>query len=148
MGKALATSCLAISKLKEWKGPAEKKSHEVTKLLQQVGSLKHETTKLHEEFQQSQQEVKALLIENSKEALDLYEKNARLQAEVERLKEKLAQKDEELVKEREALTDDAANSYLASFEDVVGQALRVHPGVDFSQLGLSKTVVDRQLVDE
>jgi len=38
---------------------------------------------------------------------------------VERLKEELTQKDEELVKEREALTDDVANSYLAGFEDAV-----------------------------
>ena len=40
MGQALATSFLAISKLKEWNGSVEKKSHEVTELLQQVGNLK------------------------------------------------------------------------------------------------------------
>jgi len=50
LGKALATSCLAISKLREWKGSAEKKSHEAIGLLQQVGSLKQEMTKLHEEL--------------------------------------------------------------------------------------------------
>ena len=104
--------------------------------------------KLQEEFQQSQQEVKVLLTEKSKEALVLSKKNARLQADVERLKKELAQKDGELVKEREALTDDAANSYLAGFEDVVALTSGILPGVDFSQLGLGKTVVDGQLVDE
>jgi len=90
LGQALATSCLAISKLIEWKGSAEKRSHKVIELLHQVGSLKQETTKLYEEFQQSQQEAKALLTEKSKEALELSEKNASLQVEVERHKEELA----------------------------------------------------------
>jgi len=46
--QALVTNCLAISKLREWKGSAEKKSHEVTELLQQVGGLKQKMSKLHE----------------------------------------------------------------------------------------------------
>jgi len=93
--------------------------------------------------------------EKSKEALKLSDKNAKLQVEVERLKEELAQKDEELIQkgeelpnEREALTDDAANSYMARFEDVVAQASGIYPGIDFSQLSLGKTVVDGQLMDE
>jgi len=52
------------------------------------------------------------------------------------------------VKEREALTDDVANSYMADFEDAVAQALGIYPEMDFSQRGLGKTVVIRQLVDE
>ena len=68
--------------------------------------------------------------------------------EVDKLKKELAQKDEELVKEREALTNDAASSYLANFEDAVAEASEIYPGMDFSQLGLVKTVVDRQLVEE
>jgi len=40
LGQALAISCLAISKPREWKGSAQKKSHEVILLIQQVGSLK------------------------------------------------------------------------------------------------------------
>jgi len=78
-----------------------------------------------------------------------------LQAEVERLKEELAkknggliQKGEEMVKERQALREDAANSYMASFEDVVAQASRIYPEMDFSELSLGKTVVDGQLMDE
>ena len=51
--QALATSCLAIFKLRDWKGSAEKKSHEVTELLQQVGGLKQEMSKLYEELQRS-----------------------------------------------------------------------------------------------
>ena len=92
-GQALATNFLAISKLREWKGSTKKKSHEVTEHLQQVGVLKQETPKLHEELQWSQQE--AFLAEKSKEALKISNKNTELQAEVEKLKEELAKKDEE-----------------------------------------------------
>ena len=74
---------------------------------------------------------------------------------MERLKRELAKKDEELIRkgeevvqEREALTDNASNSYMAGFKDVVAQALGIYPEMDFSQLGLGKTVVDRRLVDE
>jgi len=112
--------------------------------------FKQETSKLHEELQRSQQEVKALLTEKSKEALELSDQIARLQTKVELVKkdEELIQKGEELVKEREALTDDVANSYMAGFEDVVAQASGIYPEMDFSQIGLGKMVVDWQLVDE
>jgi len=53
-------------------------------------------TKLHKELQRSQKEAKALLIEKSMEALKLSNKNMELQAEMERFKEELAKKDEEL----------------------------------------------------
>jgi len=115
--QALAANCLAISKLKGWKGLAKETSLKVVELSQRVGGL---VAKLHEELQQSQQEAKALLNEKSKEALELSNKNTEFQAEVERLKgeltkkdEELIQKGEELVQEREALTNDAANSYMA-----------------------------------
>jgi len=74
---------------------------------------------------------------------------------VERLKEELAkkdeeliQKDEEMVKEREALTDDVVNSYMAGFEDAVAPTSGNYPEMDFSLLGLGKTVVNGKLVDE
>jgi len=70
-------------------------------------------------------------MKKSKEALELSNKNMKLQAEVKLLNEELAKKDEELiqkgeelVKEREALTNDAVNSYMAGFEDVVAQRRR------------------------
>jgi len=71
-----------------------------------------------------------------------------LLAEVDKLKEELAQKDEELVKERKSLTNDVSNSYLADFEDVIAQASRIYHRMDFSQLGSGKTVVDGQLMEE
>ena len=66
----------------------------------------------------------------------------RLKGEFVKKDEELIQKGEELVQEREALTDDAANSFMVGFEDVVAQALGICPEMDFSQLGLGKTVVD------
>ena len=117
--------------------------------------LKQETTRLHEELQWTQEEARALLTEKSKEALKLSNKNAELQAEVERLKGELIKKDEELIRkgeehvqEREALTGDVANSYMAGFEDTVTQASWIYPEMDFSQHGLGKTMVDGRLVDE
>jgi len=117
LGQALAANCLAISKLRGWQGSAKKESDKVVKLSRQVDGLQHESSKLHQE----QEESRALLIEKSKEALNLSTKNAKLQAEVENLKEELAKRGEELIqmdekleKVREALTDDAANSYQQS----------------------------------
>jgi len=56
-------------------------------------------------------------------------------ADVERLKEELTRKDEELAKEKEDFTNDVAQSYLVGFEEVVAQASSVYPEMDFSQLG-------------
>ncbi|KAL9303722.1 hypothetical protein ACSQ67_020985 [Phaseolus vulgaris] len=144
-----------ISKLRGWKGSTNKESHKVVELSQQVGGLPQETVKLRKELRRSRQEAKALPIEKSNEVLKLSNKNVELQADVERFKEELAkrgeemvQKDEKLEKVKEALTDDAANSYPTSFEDVLTQALGIYPEMDFSQLGFEKTVVDRRLVDE
>ena len=96
LGQALAVSCLVASKLKEWRGSVEKKSHEVVELHQQIGNfqgeLQRETTKLHEELQQLRQslrEANALQTEKSKEAIGLSEEKVKLLAEVERLKEEL-----------------------------------------------------------
>lgn len=90
----------------------------------------------------------------SKEALELSARNVKLHAEVERLKEEmtkrgeeLVQKDELLEKTKEDLTNDAANSYMMGFDDVVAQATCIYPELDFSQLGLGKVIVVGQLVD-
>ena len=145
LGQALAGNCLAISKLRGWKGSAKEESHKVVELSRQVDGLQHEMAKLHQE----QEDSRALLTEKSKEALDLSNKIAELQAEVEKLKEEPAKRGEELVhkdkkleKVKEVLTDDVANSYMTGFEDVVAQASGIYPEMDFSQLGLGNTVVD------
>ena len=52
------------------------------------------------------------------------------------------------MREREARIDDAANSFMAGFEDAVTHALSIYPKMGFSQLGLGKTMVDGRLVDE
>ena len=155
LGQALAASCLVVTKFKQLRGSADKKSHEVAELHQRVenlhGELQRETVKLQEELLQSkhlQQEVEALLNEKSKEVLSLSEERTKLLAEVERLKEELAQKDEELAKEKKVFTNDVANSYLVGFKDVVAQASSVYPEMNFSQLGLGKSVVDGQIVEE
>ncbi|KAL9277154.1 hypothetical protein ACSQ67_025297 [Phaseolus vulgaris] len=121
---------LAISKPREWKGSAEKKSHELTELLPagwRPRSKKEQN--FMKNSNESQQEVKAFSTEKSKEALELSDKNARLQVE-------------------EALTDDTTNSYMVGFEDLVAQAAGISPRMDFSQLDLGNTVVDGNLVDE
>jgi len=43
--------------------------------------------------------------------------------------------------------NDAVDSYAAGFEDSMAQVSCVHLGVDLSQTGLNKTIVDGQLVD-
>ena len=101
LGQALAANCLAISKMRGWKGSAKEESHKVVELSQQVEGLKQETARLLEELQRTQEEAMTLLTENSKEALELSNKNTELQAEVERLKGELTKKDEELIRKGE-----------------------------------------------
>ena len=72
----------------------------------------------------------------------------RLKGELTKKDEELIRKDDEKVWEREALTNDVANSFMAGFEDAVAQASGIYPQMDFSQLGLGKTVVDGGLVDK
>jgi len=64
-----------------------------------------------------------------------------------RLKEELVRKDEHFLQTKDELTRDAAKSYAAGFEDALAQVAYVHPGVDLSQTGLTKTIVDGKLVD-
>ena len=88
------------------------------------------------------------------ETLVLSAKNDELHAEVDRLREELAKKGEELVhkdgllkKTKQDLTNDAANCYMVGFDDVVAQATCIYPELDFSQLGLGKIMIDGRLVD-
>jgi len=86
--------------------------------------------------------------------LELSTKNVELHDEVERLKEELTKRGEELVqkddlleKTKEDLTNDTTNSYMVGFNDVVAQATGIYLELDFSQLGMGKIVVDGRLVD-
>ena len=86
--------------------------------------------------------------------MELSTKNVELHDEVERLKEELTKRGEELVqkddlleKTKEDLTNDTTNSYMVGFNDVVAQATGIYLELDFSQLGMGKIVVDGRLVD-
>jgi len=63
------------------------------------------------------------------------------------LEGELVRKDELFSQMKEELDSDAAGAYGAEFEDVMAQVACVHPGVDLSQIGLTKRIVDGQLVD-
>jgi len=78
LGQALAINCLAISKLRGWKGLAKETSLKVVELSQRAGGLEQGIAKLHEELQRSQQEAKVLLTEKYKEAIELTNKNTKL----------------------------------------------------------------------
>jgi len=52
-----------------------------------------------------------------------------------------------VAKEKEAFTNDATY-YPVGFEDAVAQASGVYHEMDFSKLGLGKTVVDGQFMEE
>jgi len=59
----------------------------------------------------------------------------------------LARKDKLFKQTKDELTNDAADSYAAGFQDAMTQVPCMHLGVDLSQTGLNKTIVDGQLVD-
>ena len=78
----------------------------------------------------------------------LKEELASRDEEVARQKEELAQKDELLQKTKDKLMSNATNSYATDIEDAMTQVTCVHPELDLSQIGPGKVVVDGHLVDE
>ena len=82
------------------------------------------------------------------ESAQLKEKSSQLEEQLAKLKEELTRKDELFQQTKEELTNDAAESYAARFEDAIAQVACVHPRVDLSQTALVKKVADGQLVDD
>ena len=127
------------------------------------------------DLRQTDKETKRLLFEKSQEALsphskvlslrneviELQEKAEETQVKMARLEErttqqkvqlgqlegKLVRKDELFSQLKKELTSNVVEAYDAGFEDAMTQVASVHPGVDLSQTGLTKRVVDGQLVD-
>ncbi|KAK7382596.1 hypothetical protein VNO80_01518 [Phaseolus coccineus] len=65
LGQALAANCLVLSRLRRWKDAAKEEADKAAELAQRVKDL-----------HSSHHETKVLLIVKSKEALDLFAKNA------------------------------------------------------------------------
>ena len=59
-----------------------------------------------------------------------------------KLEEELVRKDEHFIQTKDELTRDAAESYVAGFEDAMAHVACVHPRVDLFQTGLTKTIAD------
>jgi len=97
---------------------------EVIGLKEEVVQSKENSAKLEEEFK---------------------EKSSQLEEQLGKLREELARKDELFQQTKEELTNDEA--YAVGFEDAMAQVACVNPGVDLSQTGLAKRVVDGQLMD-
>ena len=126
------------------------------------------------DLRQIEKETKTLLFKKYQEALlahskilplrneviELKEKAEEVQAKMAKLEERatqqevqlgqlegeLARKVELFNQNEEELTNDAADAYGAGFEDAIAQVAYVHPGMDLSQLDVTKQVVDWQLV--
>jgi len=78
--------------------------------------------------------------------LGLYARNSDLRTEVDRLKGELASRDEELAKQKDELAH-KDELFQQIKEDVIPQVACMHPEVDLSQTGLSKTIIDGKLMD-
>jgi len=127
------------------------------------------------DLRQTDKETKRLLFEESQEALSAHAKILPLrnevivlqdkvedtQAKMVRLEERatqqevrlgqlegeLVRKDEVFSEIKEELTNDVVGAYGVRFEDAMAQVACVNPGVDLSQTGLTKRIVDGQVVD-
>jgi len=150
---------------------ASQEALQATKLKRRVTRLTLEV----EELRKADRETKGLLLEKSQETLRIYASNNDLLTEVDSLKKEVGSKDEEMTQVMEALTklevemarlkeevvrkdelfqqtkveltSDVADFYAVGFEDAMAQVACVHPGVDLSQTGLNKTIIDGQLMD-
>jgi len=114
-------------------------------------------------FEKSQETLSAhsKILTLRTEVVGLQEKAKESKAKIARLKERstqqevrLGQLEEELVRKDELfnqtkteLTNNVADAYVAGFEDAMAQVAYAHPGVDLSQTGLSRKIVDGQLVN-
>jgi len=76
----------------------------------------------------------------------LEERATQQEVQLGQLKGVLARKVELFNRNEEELTNDAADANGVGFEDAIAQVACVHPGVDLSQLDVTKQVVDGQLV--
>jgi len=76
------------------------------------------------------------------------EEKERLLAKNAKLKEELTNQNEEFTQKVEACKKDVAQAFLVGFEVAVEQASGLHLTLDFSELGLGKTVVNGQLIEE
>jgi len=76
----------------------------------------------------------------------LEERATQQEVQLGQLKGELARKVELFNRNEEELTNDAADANGVGFEDAIAQVACVHPGVDLSQLDVTKQVVDGQLV--
>ena len=63
------------------------------------------------------------------------------------MEEELVHKDELFNQTKTELPNDVADAYATRFEDAMAQVACAHPGVDLSQIGLSRKIVDGQLVN-
>ena len=77
----------------------------------------------------------------------LEEKATQQEVRLGQLEGELIRKDELFSQMKDELDNDVAGAYGAEFEDAMAQVACVHPGVDLSQTGLTKRIVDGQLVD-
>ena len=139
-------------------------SQRETALYLEVSALRQtdkETRKLLFEKSQETLSAHAKILDLRKEVVGLQEKAEESQAKMGRLEERatqqevqlgqlegeLARKEELFNQIKEELTEDVVGAYGAGFEDAMVQVACVHPGVDLSQTGLTKRVVDGQLVN-
>jgi len=77
----------------------------------------------------------------------LKERGTQQEVRLGQLEGELVRKDELFSEIKKEFTSDAARAYCAEFEDAMAQFACVHPGVDLSQTGMTKRIVDGQLVD-
>jgi len=119
-----------------------------------------ETKKLLFEKSQETMSAHSRILDLRKEVVALQEKAEESQAKMAMLEERatqrevqfgqlegeLVRKEELFIQTKEELLNDAADAYGVGFEDAMAQVVCAHPGVDLSQIGLTKQVVDGQLV--
>jgi len=91
---------------------------------------------------------RALLTERSTQlGLRLEERSTQQEQRLGQLEGELVRKDELFEQTKTELTNNVTNAYAVGFDDATTQVAYAHPEVDLFQTGLSKMIVDGQLVN-
>jgi len=119
------------------------KSQETLRIYARNTDLRDEVNDLVEKLGSRDAEV----VQLEEESTQLKVKLTQLEEQLAKMREELVRKDEHFLQTKDELTCNAVESYAAGFEDALAQVACVHPGVDLSQTGLTKTIVNGKLVD-
>jgi len=143
---------LVIVKARDRKSAEDQRAvelqREVKRLRAEIKCMKDQTRAETACLINLHKETKRLPAEKAQEASSLTEERSKLMSQIEGLEKEVTRRGEDLTKATKSFKHDVAQSYLVGFEVAFEQGETVHSTLDFLELGLGKTVVKGQIMED